>query len=93
MVKKRQNRRQEKTKQDQYDTAAYVFTFVRIPSGTTFRSETPVLARIQRPERTGRVARQEAISRFAGMASNEEAKPMPTTTGRRRSRVRSNFGG
>ena len=31
--------------------AAYVFTLVRIPSGTTFRSETPVLARIQRPER------------------------------------------
>ena len=49
--KKRQNRRQKKTKQDQYDTAAYVFTFVRIPSGPTFRSETPVLARIQRPER------------------------------------------
>ena len=51
MIKKRQNRRQEKTKQDQYDTAAYVFTFVWIPSGTTFCSETPVLARIQRPER------------------------------------------
>ena len=28
MVKERQNRRQKKTKQDQYDTAAYVFTFV-----------------------------------------------------------------
>ena len=26
------------SKQDQYDTAAYVFTFVWIPSGTTFRS-------------------------------------------------------
>ena len=35
----------------QYDTAVYVFTFVWIPSGTTFCSETPVLARIQRPER------------------------------------------
>ena len=52
MVKKRQNRRQKKTKQDQYDTAAYVFTFVWIPSGTTFCSETPVAAKIQRPERT-----------------------------------------
>ena len=30
---------------------AYVFTFVWIPSGATFCSETPVLARIQRPER------------------------------------------
>ena len=28
MGKKRQNRRQKKTKQDQYDTAEYVFTFV-----------------------------------------------------------------
>ena len=43
MVKKRQNRRQKKTKQNQYDTAAYVFTFLRILSGTTFCSETQVL--------------------------------------------------
>ena len=52
MVKKRQNRRQKKIKQDQYDTAAYAFTFARVPSGTTFCSETPVLARIQIIEST-----------------------------------------
>ena len=51
MIKKRQNRRQKKTKQNQYDTAAYVFTFLRILSGTTFCSETQVLARRQIPER------------------------------------------
>ena len=43
MIKKRQNRRQKKTKQNQYDTAAYVFTFLQILSGTTFCSETQVL--------------------------------------------------
>ena len=51
MIKKRQNRRQKKTKQNQYDTAAYVFTFLRIPSDTTFCSETQVLARRQILER------------------------------------------
>ena len=51
IIKKRQTRRQKKTKQNQYDTAAYVFTFLRILSGTTFCSETQVLARRQIPER------------------------------------------
>ena len=51
IIKKRQTRRQKEKKQNQYDTAAYVFTFLRIPSGTTFCSETQVLVRRQIPER------------------------------------------
>ena len=68
MIKKRQNRRQKKTKQNQYDTAAYVFTFLRIPSGTTFCSETQVLARRQIPERrviTCKVHQSHGTSHYA----------------------------
>ena len=45
MVKKRQNRRQKKTKQDQYDTAAYVFTcnFSSQFCGTSPAVQTPLI--------------------------------------------------